>query len=94
MAQVQPERSDEHLPGSGSRPQLSLASAPVEAAEGAVWFTACAWCGRLEVGGRWVDALTALEGSGREPQLTHGICPTCFDEVSARADDERRRRGA
>jgi hypothetical protein len=46
----------------------------------------CAWCGRTKVRGRWVDAAHGLEVIGRlgklDTQITHGICPTCFDEVT------------
>jgi hypothetical protein len=63
---------------------------------GAVWFTACAWCQRIKVNGRWIATPRALELIGTfsdsEPQVTHGICPTCFRGVSAGADRERRLR--
>jgi hypothetical protein len=95
MAQSQPERGDEHPSGRGSKPQLSLASAPPEATQDAVWFTACAWCRRINVRGHWRQAPAAvdvvgLQDGAREPLLTGGICPTCFQEVSGRAAEQRR----
>jgi ribosomal protein L32 len=58
----------------------------------------CAWCGSVKVRDRWLDALRALalvDASGtHEPKLTHGICPTCFDAVSAQAERDRRERRA
>jgi hypothetical protein len=43
----------------------------------------CAWCGRVRVGGVWAQHdevpafLAALLGNRR----THGICPTCFEQL-------------
>jgi hypothetical protein len=60
---------------------------------GRVWLTCCAWCARIEVMESWVENAAALElisASGTcEPVLTHGICPACFRQVSARAAGER-----
>ena len=93
MAQTQPERSDEHLPGRGVTPQLSLVNTSRDGPQDAVWFTGCAWCNRIRVQGRWLDGPAALAAIGhRDPVLTHGICPTCFDEVNRTAAEERRRR--
>ena len=94
MAQTQPERSDEHRPGSGPTPQLSLVSAPSDAAPTAAWFTECAWCRRIKVRGRWLDEPAALDVMGAGPMITHGICPTCFSQVTLQAAAERRRRSA
>jgi hypothetical protein len=46
----------------------------------------------MKVHGRWVEAERALElmkvPAGREPSLTHGICPSCFSaEMSRGARD-------
>lgn len=93
MAETQPKRSDEQLPGRGVTPQLSLVSTSPDASQDAVWFTGCAWCGRIQVHDRWLDAPAALELIGyRDPLLTHGICPGCFDQVTRAAAEERRRR--
>jgi hypothetical protein len=60
---------------------------------GAVWLTVCAWCKRLNVRGRWVaseQALAPMEPKRhRKTNLTHGICPACFQTVTRRGDLER-----
>jgi hypothetical protein len=48
---------------------------------------ACAWCNRVDVGtevSEWVEVEDAIERlrlfeRGLAPQLTHGICETCFE---------------
>ena len=95
MAHPQPERSD--LDPTGFVPAPSLADAHLPGASpDAVWLTICAWCERMKVRDRWISgtrALAMVDGSGsREPKLTHGICPGCFVDVTAKADRERRAR--
>jgi hypothetical protein len=56
----------------------------------------CAWCGRLKLRGRWVAAppvpdLIDVSGTRTRP-VTHGICPTCFDNATAKAERDRRER--
>lgn len=51
--------------------------------------TACAWCERIRLDGRWVDAARAIAQLRtyeweRPPQFTHGICEACFEEVERR----------
>jgi len=49
----------------------------------------------VRVDDRWLDRSAALATlGGGEPSLTHGICPSCFKAVSARADSERLSRSA
>jgi hypothetical protein len=49
----------------------------------------CGWCQRIAVtADRWVDVEIAIQripmhAAGLMPQLTHGICPTCYDAVVA-----------
>jgi hypothetical protein len=78
MHTLQPQRDDQHL---------------TDAVAGRVWLTCCAWCTRVKVRETWVEAGFALElisASGTcDPGLTHGICPACFREVSARAARNR-----
>ena len=71
-----------------------LSSLPRRAHSGDVLLRHCAWCGRLEVGGEWLQ----LEALGERQRLitraliegsTHGICPECFSAVSAEADAGR-----
>jgi hypothetical protein len=60
----------------------------------AVWFTMCAWCARMKVGDRWIDVELALEmlSHADDLQLTHGICPSCFEEAATRVERERHAR--
>ena len=96
MALPQPEPS-EQLPKDGAaQPTLSLAgSSPLGPLPDAVWITMCAWCTRIRLSGRWVDGERALRlielGTWNEPNLTHGICPSCFHAVTREADAVRRR---
>lgn len=43
----------------------------------------CAWCKRVDAGGRWVPMDRYFE-AGFDQQTTHGMCPDCF----AKAKDE------
>jgi hypothetical protein len=51
--------------------------------------TACAWCGRVENAGEWIESeagvrdLAQLFGAASEPAFTHGICPDCFAALEA-----------
>jgi hypothetical protein len=49
----------------------------------------CAWCNRIKVGDRFVPLDPALADELSE-RTTHGICPECFELVSARAAAARR----
>lgn len=59
-----------------------------------VWLTCCAWCARIKVLETWVEsgyALGLISASGKcDPRLTHGICSSCYRQVSARAARDRR----
>ena len=51
----------------------------------------CAWCNRIKVGGRFVPLDPAVVGADDVAErTTHGICPECFERVSARAAAARR----
>ena len=51
----------------------------------------CAWCNRIKVGGRFVPLDPAVVGAADVAErTTHGICPECFERVSARAAAARR----
>jgi hypothetical protein len=55
--------------------------------------TACAWCERIRLGDRWVDAVRAIAHLRtydwtRPPQFTHGICEPCLAELLARRGRE------
>jgi hypothetical protein len=48
--------------------------------------TACGWCKRLKLDDHWREAEEAISASGLFnravlPQLTHGICPSCYASV-------------
>jgi hypothetical protein len=97
MAQQMPEPSGTNPHAAGRPPRLSLAGGPSESPADPIWFSACAWCKRIKLHGEWVDETVGLElikldRSGRPPRFSHGICPRCFDEVSATASAERLRR--
>lgn len=96
MAHPQPERSDND-PAAGLVPASSLADARLPGASpNAVWLTICAWCDRIKVRGRWISDRRALamvdESGSHAPNLTHGICPNCFVDVTAHANREREAR--
>jgi hypothetical protein len=96
VALPQPERSEHESTVGGIAPIPSLAAAhPAGAPPGAVWRTVCAWCGRAKVAGRWIDAPDAepVNASGTDERLlSHGICPSCFDQATATAEQYRRAR--
>ena len=51
----------------------------------------CAWCNRIRVGDCFVSVDPSIMGDGDLPErTTHGICPECFERVSARAAAARR----
>jgi hypothetical protein len=55
--------------------------------------TACAWCERIRLGDRWVDAVRAIAHLRtyewkRPPQFTHGICDPCLAEQLAKRKRE------
>src|SRR4051794_16055890 len=55
--------------------------------------TACAWCERIRLGDRWVDAVRAIAHLRtyewkRPPQFTHGICDLCLAEQLAKRKRE------
>jgi hypothetical protein len=94
VALPQPEPSETDPTVGGILPIPSLAGAhPAGAPPGAVWLTMCAWCGRLKVRDRWVAVSQppdVIDASGlRRTLISHGICPTCFDEAAAAADRQR-----
>lgn len=77
-----------------SRRVRKLAQLLRDADTGKTMLLHCAWCGRLQVGEEWLD----LGADGEDgPEIaaslirksSHGICPGCFDRVSAAADAER-----
>ena len=94
MAYIQPDDSEYELGDSTRLPVPLTEDLHGDGSPSAVWFTICAWCARMQVGGRWIDVEPALELLGRvdDLRLTHGICPSCFEETATRADHERRER--
>ncbi len=54
----------------------------------------CAWCNRIKLGDRFVDAEAHLAGDVPErlrERTTHGICPACLERESADAEAHRAR---
>jgi hypothetical protein len=95
VALPQPEPGEQLPTGGATPPGLSPADpSPADVSSDAVWFTACAWCRRIKLGGRWTETGRALElihsSADRELRLTHGICPSCFQKVTGCANRERR----
>ena len=54
-----------------------------------MWLTMCAWCERVSLDDRWVEpavAVCKLRTFERPspPSFTHGICPTCLEQLTSR----------
>jgi len=55
----------------------------------------CAWCERVAAGEHWIDPYSLLQANLRErlrKNASHGICPDCFERVTAAAEQARARR--
>jgi hypothetical protein len=86
VALAQPERSELNSTAGGTAPIASLADAHTKAPPGAVWLTVCAWCGRTNGLDGWTDDAHGLDAApGTRLQMTHSICPSCFDDVQQSA---------
>ncbi len=57
-----------------------LAGGRRPAAEEAALLRRCAWCGRVEHGGEWVEPSEA-ERAAREPDVSDTICPACTQRL-------------
>jgi hypothetical protein len=44
------------------------------------WIVACAWCGRIRSGDRWL--VRADDEPARPASITHTICPECFGRTA------------
>ncbi len=52
----------------------------------------CSWCKRVDVGGDWLEVEVATErlelfNRERLPQLTHGVCERCYEEINRLIED-------
>ena len=52
---------------------------------------ACAWCERIDVGGRWLDPSTAIRRLRtyewpQAPRFTHGVCEPCLAALLLRRE--------
>lgn len=52
----------------------------------------CGWCMRVPVNGEWLEIEQAITALGlfeesATPQLSHGMCPACYDTMMAALDD-------
>lgn len=71
-----------------ARPPVSLLDTNSERDVGLQPVPLCSWCGRAQDGSRWLDieefiqAARLLERSSMPP-ISHGICASCRDEMSA-----------
>ena len=70
------------LPASGSSGRRPF-SARRRAVSGGTLLRACAWCERVDVGGRWVEPEAAIEHLRtyeweQPPRFTHGACDSCL----------------
>jgi len=77
-----------------SRRLQKLAQLLRQANAGKTLLIHCAWCGRLQVGDEWLDLANDGERSldiadSLIRKSSHGICPHCFERVSADAEAER-----
>ena len=48
----------------------------------------CAWCGLVAADEHWIDPYSLLQANLRErlrKNASHGICPDCFERVTAAA---------
>ena len=46
----------------------------------------CSWCKKIHIDKSWVEVEKAIEmldlfGASRQPRLTHGVCPGCFEQI-------------
>ena len=70
------------------QPEMALLAAqPARAADSFVLM--CSWCKRVEVEGAWSDVEAAVQRLrlfelASPPQITHGMCPACEQEIRAR----------
>lgn len=71
-----------------ARPPVVLLDLGTERDDGARAVPLCSWCGRGQLGDRWLD-IEALVSSGRllerefMPPISYGICAGCRDDMSA-----------
>jgi hypothetical protein len=54
--------------------------------------TRCGWCRRFDVQGQWLDLDDAarnltIDGNGRAPTITHGICEECVTSFERALDE-------
>jgi hypothetical protein len=54
--------------------------------------TICGWCMRVPVTGTWLEIEEAIPALGlfeasAMPQLSHGMCPACYDTMMTALDD-------
>lgn len=52
--------------------------------------TICSWCKKVHVEDQWCEveeAVIRLQLLSSTPELTHGLCPACADDLTRRIDD-------
>jgi hypothetical protein len=70
------------------QPEVALLAAD-PARAGDCFLLMCSWCKRVEVEGAWSDVEAAVQRLrlfelATLPQITHGMCPACEQEIRAR----------
>jgi hypothetical protein len=60
---------------------------------------ACAWCDRIDVGGRWVEPDAAIRQLrtyewSQPPAFTHGVCESCLASLLHKRELARSREAA
>jgi hypothetical protein len=65
-----------------------------QASDGSPLLRVCSWCNRLEARGRWVEpelGITWLRPFEVEtPEISHGVCPSCAQDVMREAEVDPR----
>lgn len=79
-------RFEVHTEREEAREPVELLAAERPVGEGML--NMCGWCKRIEVGSRWLEVELAIEALGLFersvlPDVSHGICPDCFDHLEA-----------
>lgn len=74
-----------HIVALEERPEVRLLDAAAPRSEETLMI--CSWCKKIHVGEReWCEAESAISrlklfGEAGLPKLSHGMCPTCYEEV-------------
>jgi hypothetical protein len=75
-----------------SQPRSEVRAMHPDAARSEALLTICGWCMRVPVNEEWLEIEQAITALGlfeeaATPQLSHGMCPACYDTMMAALDD-------